>query len=324
MSTSRVLFFVESALTSEKDKLELHPFFHRFRRTRIPDFLADAGFPEPWYGFGNASRTPPAYRDEKWQPIDEAGEVERFSILQVRKDIKTYGTMFAEGFVPVNFDLFHFHRSFLLYHEQTVGISGALGADRMVRILKKDIFEAHFFAGTILKDEGVRKDIDNVVAHMEKTDADTQTQMNSDPVKETNLVNQYNERFRLAIRGKRLPTCYLWMLHLTRWVANFTMDLIERKTNQIGLHDDMASMKNELVSLISQQNKEAYPHHFLDTFSMCGDAVAYLLFIKPRMSALYANDVCVLYAGDTHATRISEWIRHTSYTEDFELVSRLY
>ncbi len=326
--TSRVLFFVESPVSGEVNKLVFHPFFERFPDTSVPKFLIDAGYekrrlnpPHPPYGKVPFVEGESGHEElVEYQPLDEYGKAERFSMRQVREHIKTYSAMFQKGFVPVQFDVFHPLRGFLLYSKELVDMSPRISVSFMLKkIVKPDLLMFFTSAALMMNDDSFTRDsIDRFDRHCEEIDEVTERQMNTHHLRDSELVAEYNAKFARGIELKYFPTCYKWMLHASRWIANFTMKLVDRNTTKERRGEDMLLMEEQITELIERQEKEAYPHHFLKTVSMCGDAITYILFVKARMSPRYAGDILVFYAGDVHAANFSRWLRKASYVTDFE------
>ena len=320
--TSRLLFFVESV--SMESGFPVHPFFERFGRP-LPEFVMEKHKIPPLQP--RDTKPIDSFRDipykeglKSWQPQDENQQAERFSILQVRRDIKTYASLYASGLVPVNYDLFHLHRAFLSTDKFMMELAPEMGIRRLLHLLKESILGAYAHAGTINGE--ARLDMEDVVSQMDDIDKRTATQMETDRSKVQHQINQGNERFATAIEEKTLPFCYFWMYHMTQWIANFTMGLIESKRaeqmKEFVISDDTSAVLEDIQRCLAQHNSDPAPHTFLDTFSACGDAMTYLLYVRPRMNVKHANEVLVLYGGSLHADNFARWIKHASYSLDLE------
>lgn len=329
--TSKVLFFIESSSNFAEEKFKLHPFFDRFQVQRRPQFLEQKyELDMPWY-----MTTPaPSYGDvshrrkhEKWQPLDSRGKVERFSLNQVRTDIETYRAFFESGFLPIGTDIFHLFRTFVSqgYEGSEAHIAEfieGLSHTRAIIMMKKAILDAYTYAGTINNENHIHEDIDNMDQLFSEVDVvkkrqDTWRRM--DEVRDS--IREYNTKFERAIRARVLARGYEWMYHMTNWLALFTIDLIKRRQGSMYSNlpsDDTNSVLADVERVVSVSTNDANPPNFLQTITVCGDAVTYLLFLKPRMNQKHHNEVCVFYGGARHMEHFAKWIQSTPYASDFQ------
>lgn len=284
--TSRVLFFVEDKIAS-------------------PEFLS------PYARFSQRFKSKGYSKSNVFQPADDASGVERFSIHQVRQDVEDFSSMFQDGFVPVNFDIFYDFRVtyFPDSHLDYERLNPDLSMEEAISLVKIEIMKLHTCAGAIINDENVHKHVDNFTGLTQKTDEQMQTQF--DQMKKT---YEHYERDGSAENRKRMYT--LVSVYVSRWILHFTIAFVNYKIKEDSKQSGVAS--RDLVGMkimLSGYVKSTETFHMT---TVCGDAIAYILFVKPRMSPIHANDVCVFYAGDFHARNISLWLEAASYVSKFE------
>ena len=107
-----------------------------------------------------------------------------------------------------------------------------------------------------------------------------------------------------------------------RWIALFTSTYIEsKKTNN---DPDLTRIQLEVNSVISKictDPKDTLLEIF-DLLVLCGDALAYIFFVKPRMKISKQNsEVLVFYNGARHTLHFTRWLSYGGYTEDFKRVA---
>lgn len=103
-----------------------------------------------------------------------------------------------------------------------------------------------------------------------------------------------------------------------RWVALFTSTYIESKNTQ---HDpDLKRIQLEincLISKITTDPKDTLVEIF-DLLVLCGDALAYIFFVRPRMHLHRSDEVLVFYNGARHTLNFTRWLSYGGYMEDFK------
>lgn len=289
MPTSRVLFFVEDKIATTEYRSPYDIISQRFR--------------SKGYSKSNV-----------FQPADDAFRVERFSIHQVRQDVEDFSSMFQDGFVPVNFDIFYdvrvtyFPDSDLDYER----LNPNLPMEGAIALVKVEIMKLHTCAGAIINDENVHKHVDNFNNLTQKTDQYMQPQF--DQMKK---AYEHYERDGSAQSRKRMFT--LVSVYVSRWILHFTIALVDYKIKEDAKQSGVAT--RDLVGMKITLNGYVKNDDSFHMTTVCGDAIAYILFVKPRMSPNHANDVCVFYAGDFHARNISMWLEDASYVSKFERLS---
>ena len=103
-----------------------------------------------------------------------------------------------------------------------------------------------------------------------------------------------------------------------RWVALFTSTYIESKNTK---HDpDLKRIQLEINCLICKitTDPEDTLLEIFDLLVLCGDALAYIFFVRPRMHLLRNTEVLVFYNGARHTLNFTRWLSYGGYMEDFK------
>ena len=325
---SKVLFFVEDELSAREHIGDAHPFFKRFNVKR-PSYLRSMSMRMDTYS--PYDKAAPSYGSvrhkgkwETWAPIDETQHRERFALDQVREDIKTYRAMYKTGFLPVHTDIFHGIRiTVSKWRQNLVGEQTMISGRDAIDFAKIRLLRAYTFAGTICgRHEGIQDDIRNFDALSKQIDDKLRSvyyEYNDAYRSVNSSMNNYNEKIKSPAQQSVEP----WMYHVSSWVAHFLIALVDRRSASSVLRDDTYYIRQDLQNAITTHTKEAHPENFFSTLTLCGDVVTYLLFLQPRFSRHYENEVCVFYGGDVHMQNFSKWIKYTAYAKDFEKMATL-
>lgn len=257
------------------------------------------------------------------EPLDvnamDARSTNKFNLADATIKYKKHANMYTDGLSVIHFDLFHFLRgSFNVYLKNPESRDPRMNYEFVVNQTKQWIFEAF-----------VHMDVYILLCDM-FDEAQTRTEEKTEPHRqrveaELNLLNEVK------------PGHHFWMFQITRWVYEFTHQIIMYTKNRDKMFSsdqsrqkvwqkDLVMAADKITDAIDDITHRPNNWSMFELITLCGDYITYCVYLRKRLHhpdmEMPSDDIFVLYGGSMHMMNISELIAATvTHKEDLVKLS---